>query len=79
MRKSRPIQEGDLVRMWFDGGVPSGAAPQYTDPGIVVSISPGKHRQGCDTTVRVIWPDQRETIETVQCLENLSGRITIAE
>jgi len=74
MRKSRPIQEGDLVRMVWGS-----SDPQYTDPGIVVSLSPGKHRQGCDTTVRVIWPDQRETIETVQCLENLSGRITIAE
>jgi len=75
MRKNRPIQEGDLVRM-----AQGATQPPYTDPGIVVSISPGKDWRGDpDSTARVQWPDQQETIETVRCLENLSGRITIAE
>ena len=75
MRKNRPIREGDLVRL----STRRAGWAEYTEPGIVVSLSPGKGWKGGDTTVRVIWPDQRESIEMAQCLENLSGRITIAE
>ena len=75
MRITRPIREGDLVRLNLGPvGVPS-------EPGIVVEVVTERIEPlPAEYKIAVVqWPNENQQRLHISQLENLSGRISIAE